>query len=93
MKGVKALKAVAHGRVQMVMYRDYAQRKARKLGIVGTVRNVPDGTVEVIAEGEDAVLRDYIERLKRGSILSKVTALEVTWQLPTRLFHDFTILY
>lgn len=88
-----AFRAIVHGRVQMVMYRDFAQRKARAYGVVGTVRNLDDGTVEVIAEGEERVLKEYIERLKRGSILSRVEKVEVMWQSPTFGFKDFTLQY
>lgn len=90
---MKAFLATVSGRVQMVMYRDYAQRKARKLGIVGTVQNLQDGTVEVIAEGEDSVLLDYINRLKKGSILSRVEKVDVVWHEPTGAHADFVILY
>jgi acylphosphatase len=77
----------------MVMYRDFAERKASRLGIVGTVRNVDDGTVEVIAEGPRDVLTAYIEKLKKGSLLSHVTAVEVEWRESMGAFKDFTILF
>ncbi len=81
------------GRVQMVMYRDFAQRKARKLGLVGTVQNQKDGSVNVIAEGEESVLNEYLKYLNRGSILSKVKNIRISWSEPTGRFSDFTILY
>jgi acylphosphatase len=47
---------VVHGRVQGVFFRDTARRRAADLGVAGWVRNCPDGTVEVVAEGDpDAV--------------------------------------
>ena len=75
----KQLQANITGRVQMVMYRDFAQRKARKLGIVGSVRNLPNGSVEVIAEGEEEVLNDYVKYLDRGPILAKVENIRIDW--------------
>lgn len=90
---MKAFKAIVRGRVQMVMYRDFAQRKARAHGVVGTVRNLDDGTVEVIAEGEEPVLKEYIELLKKGSMLSHVEKVEVAWQYPTRAYSNFSIVY
>ena len=45
------LEAIVSGRVQMVMYRDFTARFARRLGLVGEVKNLSDGTVRVIAEG------------------------------------------
>lgn len=89
----KEIDAVVSGRVQLVMYRDFAQRKARKLGIVGTVQNVSDGTVHVVAQGEESVLKKYITYLNTGSILSKVSHVDVVWHEPTRTFSDFTIVF
>jgi acylphosphatase len=89
----KQLQATISGRVQMVMYRDFAQRKARKLGLVGTVQNQKDGSVNVIAEGEESILNDYVKYLNRGSILSKVKNVRISWAEPSGSFSDFTILY
>lgn len=90
---LKAFRAIVHGRVQMVMYRDFAQRNARSRGVVGTVHNLKDGTVEIIAEGEESVLQEYVERLKKGSILSRVDRVDLTWGNPTLTFIDFEIVY
>jgi acylphosphatase len=89
----KQLQATIMGRVQMVMYRDFAQRKARKLGLVGTVENQKDGSVNVIAEGEERILNEYIKYLNRGSILSKVRNVRISWSEPTGSFSDFDIIY
>lgn len=77
----------------MVMYRDFAQRNARSRGVVGTVRNLKDGTVEVMAEGGESILNEYVERLKKGSLLSRVEKVNVEWREPMRGFSDFEILY
>ena len=50
----RRLEAVISGRVQMVSFRHYTQQKALELGVVGWVRNEPDGTVRTVAEGEEA---------------------------------------
>jgi len=89
----KQLQANITGRVQMVMYRDFAQRKARKLGIVGSVRNLPNGSVEVIAEGEEEVLNDYVKYLDRGPILAKVENIRTDWAEAKGQFSDFLIVY
>jgi acylphosphatase len=88
---MNAFRAIVSGRVQLVMYRDFAQRKARGLGVVGTVKNLPDGTVEVVAEGEKDVLEKYIALLKRGPVLAQVDAVAVVWQKPTDMFQGFSI--
>ena len=87
------IKCIISGRVQMVMYRDFAQRKARSIGIVGTVENLDDGTVEVIAQGTPDELKQYIEKLNEGSILSKVQDVAVEWRSGVPRFEDFTIKY
>ena len=89
----KEFRAIVRGRVQMVMYRDFAQRKARGLDIAGTVKNLPDKTVEVVAQGEEEKLNRYIEKLNRGSILSKVEKVEVEWREPSQAFEGFKIVY
>lgn len=89
----KQLQATIIGRVQMVMYRDFAQRKARKLGLVGTVQNQKDGSVQVVAEGDEQRLNEYIKYLNRGSILSKVKNVRISWFEPSGQFTDFLILY
>lgn len=75
------------------MYRDFAQRKARKLGLVGTVQNLKDGTVSIVAEGEEAALNEYIQYLKKGSVLSNVEDVEIVWGEPSGNLSDFLIVY
>lgn len=81
------------GRVQMVMFRDFANRKARRLGLTGTVRNLADGSVAVIAEGEEGLLNRYIELLHKGSFLSRVDAVQIERAPATGEFKDFSIRY
>lgn len=81
------------GRVQMVMYRDFAQRKARKLGLFGFVRNNNDGSVMVVAEGEHGVLERFVSLLRKGSVLSRVDQVEVEWKEATKEYGDFIIKY
>ena len=85
--------AIVSGRVQMVMYRDFAQRKARALGLAGTVRNLKDGTVEVIAQGEPHKLRQFIAKLHEGSVLARVEGVSVDWRSSNEQYDDFSIIY
>src|SRR3989338_1128327 len=71
------------GRVQMVMFRDFAQRKARKFGLCGFVRNNADGSVAVVAEGTREKLEDFLQLLDKGSVLSRVDDVEVEWKAAT----------
>jgi acylphosphatase len=89
----KEIKCTITGRVQLVMFRDFAQRKARSLGLTGTVQNMSDGSVQVVAQGEESILVKYIALLNKGSVLSRVDTVTVTWQNPTSTFSDFEILY
>lgn len=75
------------------MYRDFATRKARGLGIVGEVENKPDGTVFVIGEGEEGTLQTFIELLQQGSLLSRVERVDVVWKEATGALNKFTLCY
>ena len=87
------LRAIIYGRVQLVMFRDFTQRKARKLGIRGYVKNRFDGAVEVVAQGEKEDLEKLLEALHQGSLLSRVDAVENEWREPAKKFDDFSIVY
>jgi acylphosphatase len=90
---MERLRAIVSGKVQIVMYRDFACRNARALGLVGSVENLPDGTVQVIAEGERAKLDEYVLKLWKGSLLAKVTNVEATYLPATGEFDKFRIIY
>ena len=78
----------------MVMFRDFSQRKARKLGLVGFTRNETDGSVTVVAEGPRDVLETYVtDYLRKGSILSRVDDVEVRWGNATGEYKDFKITF
>lgn len=87
------LEAIVSGRVQMVMYRDFAQRKARRLKLTGTVENLSNGTVRVIAEGPREVLEEYVTRLEGGPLLANVTRVTPTWLQATGTHERFDIIY
>jgi acylphosphatase len=90
---MRRMHAIVTGRVQMVMFRDFSQRKARGLGIVGTVQNLSDGTVEVFALGTDDALAAYLRKLRSGSLLSRVDDVRVAYTETGNTFTDFTIIY
>lgn len=87
------LEAIVSGRVQLVMYRDFAQRKARGLKLVGEVENLPDGTVRVIAEGPRDLLERYLEKLKGGPLLARVENVAPTWLPAVGGYKGFEITY
>jgi len=88
-----AFSAIVSGRVQVVMYRDFTKRNARSLGLVGEVRNLPDGTVSVIAEGEKKALEELARRMKKGSLFARVDDAMIRWQEPAGTFTGFDIRY
>ncbi len=89
---MKEIYCIISGVVQIVMYRSFARDKAHKLGLKGTVRNLPDGTVEVIAQGEEEKLKKFIDELHKGTIFSRVDEVKVTWREPSAKFSDFDII-
>lgn len=68
------------GRVQGVGFRWFTRHAAEELGIAGTVRNDPDGTVEVVAIADSATLDDFETRLRSGPALASVDLLDVLEQ-------------
>lgn len=90
---MERLEAIVSGRVQFVMYRDFAMRKARGLKLVGYVQNLKDGTVRVVAEGSRTQLEKYIEKLRQGSLLARVDAVHIEYTSPTRKYSSFSIYY
>lgn len=89
----KRLEAKIFGRVQFVLFRDFVKRQADKLGLFGEVENMSDGSVFVVAEGEQAKLEELLTRLKKGSIFARVLSIEAEWLPATGAFSDFRILF
>ncbi len=87
------LHAIVRGRVQLVMFRDFTQRTARRIGLTGLVFNRPDGAVEVVAQGEKGALEKLLGALHRGSLLSRVDVIEDQWCDPVKKFDGFKIVY
>ena len=67
-----------NGRVQGVGFRWFVRRVAEELGVVGWVRNVPDGRVETEAAGTPEQLAAFEERLRQGPPGARVTDLQAT---------------
>jgi len=81
------------GRVQGVFFRAGAQTRAKKIGVYGFARNLPDARVEIIAEGEKENVEKLINWLKRGSLFAKVKGVEVIWEEHRGEFGGFEIKY
>lgn len=74
--------AIVRGRVQGVFFRASAQREAARLGLVGWVRNLADGSVEILAEGERAPLERLIAWAQQGPEDARVDEVETRWGAP-----------
>ncbi len=89
---VYAVNAIVRGRVQGVFFRHYTRQRAEELGLAGWVRNLPDGTVEVWAEGTEEQLSELTEWLKLGSPLAAVDAVKIDRPAPKGLT-GFSVTY
>jgi len=87
----KRLECKISGRVQMVMFRDFVARNAKKLGLTGVVKNMKDGSVFVLAEGDESKLKELLEKLQEGPILARVDAVEEKWLPAKGEFKNFKI--
>ncbi len=85
------LHALVYGYVQGVGYRMFVQERASRLGLTGWVRNLPDGSVEVTAEGEQEALEQLVEWLKQGPWGASVRSVETYWTEATGEFDGFRI--
>ncbi len=79
MKAPRRMRAVVSGRVQGVGFRFSTQQEARQLGLGGWIRNRPDGTVEVEAEGDEASLQRLLTFLHKGPRGANVASVHVEW--------------
>lgn len=73
---LEAYNYLISGRVQGVGFRWFTEREARRLGVSGFVRNLPDGRVEVLAQARPSVLVELEASLRRGPAMAKVKALD-----------------
>lgn len=89
----KRVVARVEGMVQGVYFRDYAQKEARSLALSGWVRNRPDGTVEVVMEGEAETVEQMIAWLHIGSPQAEVKEVQVTEEQPLGDKTAFAIRY
>lgn len=79
------------GRVQGVAYRYFVERRAAEIPVTGWVRNLRDGRVEIMAEGEKADLESFLGFLRQGPRMADVDDLDVLWEDYRGEYEDFRI--
>ena len=79
------------GRVQGVFFRYTTYRRARQLGLTGWVRNLSDGRVEAVFEGEETALQEMLSWAKHGPAFAKVEDLKITFEEHCSEFSAFEI--
>ena len=85
------LEAVVSGRVQGVGFRRYVRGWARRLALGGWVRNEPDGTVRLVAEGDRAALDRLVRLLWGGPPTADVTDVTTSWREAEGAFESFEV--
>lgn len=80
---MKAVQARVSGRVQGVSFRWYTEEQARRLGVTGWVRNEPDGSVLVHAEGDDEAVDALVAWCRQGPSMARVTDVAVREAAPS----------
>lgn len=78
-----------HGKVQGVMFRDFVGKQADRMRLKGSVKNLPDGTVEVVVQGGEHDLKRFIEHMRHGSSTARVTEVDEEWRKPEEIFTAF----
>ena len=91
---MKRVHVLVRGVVQGVGFRAFVRRHARRLGVKGFVRNLPDGfTVEIVAEGPDDAIEQLIGIVRKGPPGAIVEDVDIEYEEPKNEFDDFEILY
>ncbi len=84
---------IVHGLVQGVYFRASTKEEAVKLGVGGWVRNLPDGTVEAVFEGEKKKVEAVVAWCYKGPPGARVTKVDLTWLPAKDEFKKFEIRY
>jgi acylphosphatase len=84
---------VVHGRVQGVAFRHYTCLKAHELGVAGWVRNLPDGSVEALLEGEEPAVDSLVVWCQDGPPAARVDRLEIHPGIYRAEYDDFRVVF
>ncbi|SMO43527.1 acylphosphatase [Melghirimyces algeriensis] len=84
---------IVYGHVQGVGFRQYTKQTALRHSVQGWVRNRPDGTVEIDAQGTEEKMKQFVKSIQLGSPASQVERIEVSTRKPEENSRSFTIRY
>lgn len=84
---------IISGRVQGVFFRANTARAGERLGVSGWVRNLPDGTVEAVIEGNADAVREMVQWCHTGDPPARVDGVRISWQPYTAEFRGFRVTY
>ena len=89
----KGARVVFHGRVQGVWFRANTQKKASGAGLYGYVRNLEDGSVEALFEGEESAIKRVLDEISRGAGMGAalVDRQDIHWVEPSNQYDGFVI--
>lgn len=91
---MKTTELIVSGRVQGVGFRYYVSQIAKDLNIKGTVRNLSDGDVKIIAQTDDATLNKMVERIKQPQHqFMKIKDVEIHDLQLDKVYDDFSVVY
>ena len=79
------------GKVQGVFYRTWVKNTAHELGLTGFVKNLEDGKVEALFDGEKDKVENMIAKCKEGSRGAEVTHVDVIWEDSKGDYSDFVV--
>jgi len=90
---IKQAEIIVSGKVQGVFFRARTKNKADSLKVIGRVENLSDGTVKILAQGEQKDIEQLIGWCRHGAVVAKVDRVEVKWIETSAEFKDFKIIY
>ena len=90
-KGQLRAHVIVHGRVQGVWFRASTKDEADRLGVTGWVRNLPDGSVEAVFEGDKKKVEEVVGWCHRGPSGANVSNVEISWDHFRKEFGHFDI--
>lgn len=90
---MKTMRCIFKGKVQGVYFRAYTEDFAKDLNVKGWVRNLPDGSVEALFQGEEENINELIRKLKEEHPYAKVKEVLTFIEKTEDVFKDFSIRY